>query len=593
MARIHALTAAFGAAALLAVLAVPAAAAPPPASNHTLTSAEGDVVVHYYTGVITTTDQPEPDYTSETEAGDVAAWAEQAYKLFKSWYPSTVPAHYPIDIYLQDLPDDYSSPSLEAYVEPSSGNIFVTTPRQMASKFLTASGLTLAQEEQKAVANEIFVLFEFAHWVPANVADYWLIDSAAQWAAFEDITPLATSEDLGTPTAAAVANLGPPDIAVDCRDKDSPLPPPAPALPFRMCDPARYVELGYTRWAFWRLLANKWGPTFLTSALDNGALGQSATTALGNAIAAKSSSLASVFNEYAADLMNANFNVLALSAIRPPAYAKVVVGAQSTGTPRSADPLHPNPVQPAVVTVPVNHLSARYVTYQRGDGSGSHACYAATLSISVDIPAGTSAQPYFYWDTPGSTPQALSISGSKGSIDVPWDTCDWGTTRGWLSVPNAGTSVDAARFTVTSSVSVTGTPVNASKPPDPATVWGTPVPVPTLDVPPSIDVFGPELLQLSAKSPTIRLIVSSSGTGMVNATLGATTLGSRTLRGGNNDLRFTVPKSLLSGLRRAATANDLLTLTPMSTSGSAAGQAVTRHVVIASASKAKTKKKKK
>ena len=190
---------------------------------------------------------------------------------------------------------------------------------------------------------------------------------------------------------------------------------------------------------------------------------------------------------YAADLMNGGFGVPALATVRPASYAAVATGTATTTIPRT-------------IEIPVNHLSTRFVTFQRGDGDGAHACFAATLSVSVTIPANTSAQPYFYWDYTGSTPQPLSISGNNASISVPWDTCDWGPARGWLSIPNAGTTVDAADFTVTSTLTVdTNTPATAGKAPDPTSVWGTPIPVPTLDLPPSIDVFGPELLQLSGQ----------------------------------------------------------------------------------------------
>jgi hypothetical protein len=105
-------------------------------------------------------------------------------------------------------------------------------------------------------------------------------------------------------------------------------------------------------------------------------------------------------------------------------------------------------------------------------------------------------------------------------------------------------------------------------------------------------VFGPELLTLSVSAPTIRLIVDSSGPGTVTATLGATTLGTGTLRAGNNDLRFTVPKDMLASFRRAAANGNVLTLTPMSPSGTSAGLPVTRQVVIAAEHKAKAKAKK-
>jgi hypothetical protein len=274
-----------------------------------------------------------------------------------------------------------------------------------------------------------------------------------------------------------------------------------------------------------------------------------------------------------------------LSAVRPTPDASVITGA-ATGT-----------LAPVTVT-PTNHLAARYVTFQRGDGDGSHACFKATLTVNVSMPSGTSSQPYFLWDVSGSTPQPLSISGSTASITVPWDTCDWGTTRGWLSIPNASTTVDGATFTVTSSISVdTSTPAAPTSAPAPVSTWGTSVPVPSADAAPSIDVFGPELLKVDAKSPIIRLIVESSGAGTVNAALGSVALGSSDLRAGENDIRFAVPKGMLASLRRSASAANTLTLTPVSPTGAVTGTAVTRTVVITATPKpkphAKPKPKKK
>ena len=580
MARIRVLGAALAVALVSGALAsaAPAAVVRPP-SDHTLTTTH--FTIHYFTCVSPQTDNPcgpPTDYVTQTEAGDVAAYAEDAYSRFVSWglTPPVDDGDGHIDIYLEDLPGGTNYPSLEAYAQPdsagpdpSSAMFFMTPPEMLDKVFTPLTGLSLVQEEQKTLANELFVLFEFATWVPTSSGDYWLLDGAAQWAAFQQI---------GYPSSAVLTSLASPDISIDCRDPLSALPPPAPALPFRMCDPDRWTALGYTRWAFFQLLAKKYGNTFISDVLTNGHAGQTATTALANAIAAKGSSLASIYNEYAADLMNGGFGVPALTTVRPAAYKNVATGTTTSTI-------------ATVVEVPVNHLSTRYVTFQRGDGDGSHACYAATLSLNVSIPAGTSAQPYFYWDSTGSTPQPLTISGSTASISVPWDTCDWGHTRGWLSIPNAGTTVDAAAFTVTSSVTVdTKTPAAAGNAPDPTSTWGTTVPVPTTDVAPSIELFGPELLTLSATAPTIRLIVDSSGPGTVTATFGGTTLGSGTLRAGNNDLRFKVPKGMLTALRRAAANANVLTLTPMSPSGASAGQPVTRQIVIAAVHKAKAKK---
>ena len=100
-------------------------------------------------------------------------------------------------------------------------------------------------------------------------------------------------------------------------------------------------------------------------------------------------------------------------------------------------------------------------------------------------------------------------------------------------------------------------------------------------------MFGPELLKLSATDPTIRLIVESSGPGMLTATLGSTVLGTGSLRSGNNDLRFAVPKGMLTSLRRSAAAANVLTLTPVAPTGSATGSPVMLHVTIAAVPKAK------
>jgi hypothetical protein len=559
MARIRVLWAALGAALVAGVLAsaAPAVPIPRPISDQAITTPH--FIVHYYT-------LPGADYSTETQAGDIAAYAEQAYATETGWgLPAPLDdgdGH--IDIYLEDLSTlpgvigvaepDGAFP----YSSPDSGAILLSTPDELAG-FATAEGLTPEQESEKTIAHELFHLFQFATWVPTNPADSWLLEASAQWAGFTAI---------GYPSGSAVTAIGPTDVALTCSDVE----------PNQMCALDVYIQGGYSRWAFFQMLANENGNSFIHDVLVNGAAGQTAATALSNALVAKGSSLSSAFNDYATRLMDGDFGVPALAGLRPPVNASVLGGTATATLPAAK--------------VPVNHLSARYVTFQRGDGDGSRACYAATLAINVAIPAGTAAQPYFYWDVAGSTPQALNVSGSTASITVPWDTCDWGAARGWLSIANASTTVDAAMFTVTSSVTVDkNTPATAVAPPSPTSIWGTTVPVPTADAAPSIDVFGPELLQLSADDPTIRLIVESSGPGMLTATLGSTVLGTGSLRSGNNDLRFAVPKGMLTSLRRAAADANVLTLTPVASTGGATGAPVMLHVAIEAALKAKKQTK--
>ena len=556
---------------LLAILAAGALAGAAPASRDCVVSPPGEhtlctqhFVVHYRPD-LDTSGGPAADYSTETQAGDVAAWAEQAYAAFSSWgYAAPlVGADGYIDIYVDDLSGPPATESgwdwTGAGPGPSSGSFAIATPTQLKT-FATTNSVTVDQEEQQQIALNVFHMFQLAIWTPTTDADLWLANGAATWAAFHS-SPFAPTEAIGDP-----------DIALECSD---PLGPN-----HRMCDPNLYDDAGFARWAFFDLLATKYGNDFLKGVFANAAAGQTSTTALSNSLASEGTTLAAVYTDFVNRFMSGTIGPLAAASLRPPSYVSVATGAAAVTIPK------------IVAFVPANHLAARYVTFKRGDGDSSHACFAAKLTVNMSIPSGTNSQPYFYWDAPGSVPQALTISGSNASITVPWDTCNWGATSGWVSVPNASNNVDGAGFVLSYTMTVdTTTPATASAPPVPASIWGTTVPVPTADVPPSIDVFGPEILRLDASSTTIRLIVDSSGAGSVNASLGGAALGSSALRAGNNDLRFVVPKGLLTSIRRSATAANLLTLTPVSPSGVVSGQAVTRHVLVTTATTAKPKHK--
>jgi hypothetical protein len=108
---------------------------------------------------------------------------------------------------------------------------------------------------------------------------------------------------------------------------------------------------------------------------------------------------------------------------------------------------------------------------------------------------------------------------------------------------------------------------------------GSVVSVPTVDSPPSIDVFGPELIHLEAGATQLRLIVASDGPGTLSASLSGVALGQGTLRAGHNDIRFTLSPTALKSLRRTATTAGLLTLTPLSPGGTS-GASVVRQVAV-------------
>ena len=65
----------------------------------------------------------------------------------------------------------------------------------------------------------------------------------------------------------------------------------------------------------------------------------------------------------------------------------------------------------------VDHLATRYVEIDRGDGAADHACFAATLTITVQIPPGVTSKPSFFWNGGGS-PVDLSSTRSLSSPNV-------------------------------------------------------------------------------------------------------------------------------------------------------------------------------
>ena len=104
-----------------------------------------------------------------------------------------------------------------------------------------------------------------------------------------------------------------------------------------------------------------------------------------------------------------------------------------------------------------------------------------------------------------------------------------------------------------------------------------------------LQVYAPELLRVSAKTRLLRLAVFSSGDGKLQALLGSMSLGTASLRSGNNDVRFVLPK-LFNSLRTKSASN-LLQLTSVSPSGSK-GATVTRRVLVQTPKKPKPKHRK-
>src|SRR5581483_7655885 len=92
-------------------------------ADHTLCTQH--FAVHYLT------DATQPSYATETQAGDIAAWAEQAYAAYTSWgyAPPVVGADGYLDIWVKDLsgPPAFESEweSFGAGPGPSNGDFFL------------------------------------------------------------------------------------------------------------------------------------------------------------------------------------------------------------------------------------------------------------------------------------------------------------------------------------------------------------------------------------------------------------------------------------------------------------------------------------
>jgi hypothetical protein len=198
--------------------------------------------------------------------------------------------------------------------------------------------------------------------------------------------------------------------------------------------------------------------------------------------------------------------------------------------------------------------------------------------VNVTIPAGIAARPYFYWPALDGAAVPLTVGAGTATVTVPWDTCAW-PYDGYLVVQNPSTTADAEVFGVGASVVVDKTtPASATAPPPPIKVWGPVVPAPLSDPAPVLNVHAPEVLRVSSRTRLLRFVVYSNGEGQLQATLGSSSLGTKTIRTGNNDVRFILPKSVFASLRSTAASN-VLRLTSLSPQG-AMGATVTRHVAI-------------
>jgi hypothetical protein len=513
-------------------------------------AAGGNELVTQHFNIWYDSDQGQSDYITETKAGDVGGFAEHAYSTFAAMgFPTpVVGASGRIDIEVVDL-----------------SNWHRTTVVCTNGQFLLDSkSIGTSDQLMFAIGAGVFSEIEYKQFVPATT-DLWLTGAAAQW---------ASALALGYPAVSA-ADLGPPEMSLDCWD-------PNYTVDLRKCSAeqaASYENIGLSRWPFFEYLAERFGNMFIDEVLADSASAGSSYQGIANALAAHGTTFSAAFNDWTKTDLSGAYTAAPLQNHVPPTYVTVSTGTVA-GTVANK------------LRVTVDHLATRYVEFDRGDGTGASSCFAAKLSLTVTIPAGSISQPMFYWTGGGGTVVPLSINGSTATATVPWDTCTWGGAKGLLALTNASSNpdVNSANFYVTATMTVDSTtPANAGAPPTPVSVWGQVVPVTSNTLPPAITLDGKAVLTLSSTDRVLSLIIESDGQGSVQVSLGSTPLGTVNVVPGTNLVSLTLPSGVLDTLRRSAGASDILTVTPVAASGAGLGQTVTRKVMIAPAAKPKAK----
>lgn len=515
--------------ALAAALAGPANAARPVGYPDVLTTPHFQV--HYGGG-------PTPEGITHQDAADLALLAENAYStLVTGWgYPAPLfDGDSRTDIWVQDL----SLLGVLGYAEQDAAG-------PTSSGWFTLD--VTAIKTQAVVAHEFMHLIQYATWVPA---DSWLLEGTAEWAGFQTsgYRPFG-----GVPIA---VTRGAPDMSLDCVSL---------ACGYQG-DP--YEVGGYSRWPFFQYLTERFGTNIVRDVFSRGAALADPTLTgvelVDSTLVQKGTTLSNVYGDFTFADIAGNFQVAGIKGKPPAAYSSLPTGSSTVALP--------------VLRVPVNHLSTRYLRLLRGGASGG-TCYAATLSLAVAIPTGIASRPSFWYSALGANPIALSVSNGTGTVTVPWDTCTGGQD-GYLSLPNQNLTADAETFTVSGTLTVdTNTIASPLTPPVPTYVG------PDADsadgIAPAIRVYGAQVVRVPTGSRKVRLIVFSSGPGTLRAAVGGKTLGTYSLRAGNNDIRFRVSAKTLQALRSTAAtrpAKNVLTLTSLSTTGTK-GKTITRKLVV-------------
>lgn len=509
-----------------ALFAGQAAARNYPNLDHVMSSPH--FLVHYTPSTVDTDGNSATNDTFTPQAAaDLLVLAEKSYAgMLALGYPAPLDdGDARIDVFITDLAD------------PQFGFATPDSPLAAQSSGWIALDPAFATSIHP-ITHELYHLLQFTIWMGDQT---WLAEATAEWSGLR----------LAGYPAYGLSLFDAPGVSLDCLGPS--------------CGETGYEKGGYNRWVFVEYLSQRFGTGIVEELFERARdLGSSGapTVPLEAAFAARGTSFSQVFHDFALQNMTGGYTAAGLKGRQAVPAATVYTGTQ-TATLDSE-------------SVVVNHLGARYVSFRTAlEGEVvSTPCYAATLTLTVTVPGGIGAKPVWYWNGPGGAATELALSGSTGTISVPWYTCST-EYRGLLMLPNPSLTTDAQEFVVTASIAVDrtrltpapATPVT-TKPPAVA-IQGGVVPAPDGTNAPTIRLYGPEVMSISGSQRRVTLVVYSNGTGKVEISIAGVNLGTYAVRVGYNKIRVTVPKSQIRRAPggRIRTGKLQLVLTSLSPSG--------------------------
>jgi hypothetical protein len=453
------------------------------------------------------------------ELGANLEWARDTY--VNQWgYPA--PANVgPIDVYILDLESEYGEDWAGVL-----GVAILDAPGNQAPVHFEIHPAAI--RDPQIAAHEMFHAIQAAMYTGAPS---WLYEATAEWAAYRLLDYPGSSSPFHEP-----------DNSLDCQAVGFGIP----------CGLSGYESGGYSKWTFFQYLHERYGANVVKELWQQvQAVSSSAydgDDAIRDVLAGKGASLTDVFGDYTVAMLTGSFQTPLLAGKAPVVHATGLTGSENGSL--------------APLRVAVNRLAVRFVQL-RAPSPDTSLCYAATLTLTVTLPAGVTSRPHVF-ATGTRTLTALSVNGTTATASIPWDTCS-SEAPAYVSLPNTSQTLDGRMFVVNASVTVDKTKIVSPKTPPPgAAVIGAVVAAPTEDPAPELSFYARNVMRLAADSRVLRLVFFSSGTGRVRVAFNGQQVVLLKVRAGANAASVRLPKP---ARRFSASSRAVLELTALSPAG--------------------------